>query len=82
MFTQFMLISLACLGICIPVCVAATKRTMPITVEDAKVLWTLHKQNSRCRCKNWSLLKPKKDKVNGFICECGFKYTQKKPIIS
>jgi hypothetical protein len=82
MLTQLILSSLSCLGICSAICIAATKRTIPITIEDANVMWTLHKQNSRCKCKHWSLLKPQKGRVNGFQCECGYKYTQKKSIIN
>ena len=81
MLTILILGSLSAIGICSAyACISATNRTIPITVEDANVMWTLHKQNSRCKCKNWSLIKPKEGKVKGFKCECGYKYTQKKPL--
>ena len=82
MLMQFMLISLTCFGVCGALGAVAIKRTIPITIEDAKVMWTLHKQNSRCKCRKWRLLGRKEDKVIGFQCECGYKYKQKKPIIS
>ena len=82
MLTLVISTSLACLGVCGALCFAVTERTVAITVEDAKVIWTLHKQNSRCKCRNWGLLKPKNGKVNGFQCECGYKYVQKKPLLS
>jgi len=81
MLTQLMLASLTGLGICGALCLAAVKRDIPITPEDAKVIWTLHKKNGACKCRKWNLLKRKKGQVIGFQCECGYKYTQKKPII-
>ena len=81
MLTQLVLAPLACLGICGALCLAAIKREIAIDPEDAKVMWTLHKQNDTCKCRKWRLLRRKKDQVIGFQCECGYKYTQKKPII-
>jgi hypothetical protein len=82
MLTLLISTSWACLVICGVLVIAATKRTVAISVEDAKVMWTLHKRNSRCNCKSWRLIKQKKGKVRGFQCECGFKYSQKKPLLS
>jgi hypothetical protein len=82
MLTQLVLALSACLGIFGILCLAAVKRKVPITPEDAKVMWTFHKQNGTCKYRNWHLLRRKKGKVIGFQCECGYKYTQKKPIIS
>jgi hypothetical protein len=82
MLTLVISASLACLGICGALCIAATHRTIAITIENAKFMWTVHKQNSKCKCSNWYLLKPKNDKVNGFQCECGYRYDQKKSLLS
>jgi len=82
MITLIISASLACLGICGALCIAATERTVSVTIEDAKIIWTLHKQSSRCRHGKWMLIKPKNGKVNGFQCECGYKYLQKKSLIT
>jgi hypothetical protein len=81
MLQPLMLVSLTCMGVCGAVSLAAIKRTIPITIEDAKVMWTLHRQNSNCKCRKWRPLKHKKGKIIGFQCECGYKYKQKKPLI-
>jgi hypothetical protein len=82
MLTLIMSASLACLGFCGALSIAAIDRTVAITIENAKIMWTLHKQNSKCKCNNWYLFKPKNGKVNGFQCECGYRYNQKKSLLS
>lgn len=57
------------------------KRSAPITVNDAKVIWTMHKKTTHCRGHKWQPIKRQKDKIVGFRCECGYKYTQKKPLV-
>lgn len=81
MLMELMLVSVTCVGVCGALGLTAAKRTVPITIEDVKVMWTLHKQNSNCKCRKWRPLQHKKGKVIGFQCECGYKYKQKKPII-
>ena len=76
-----MLVIVGCVGVCGALGVTATKRTIPITVEDAKVMWALHKQNTGCIFKEWTLLTRNKGKMIGFQCECGYRFKQKKPIM-
>ncbi len=57
------------------------KRSAPITVNDAKVLWAMHRKTVHCSGHNWQPIKLKKDKIVGFRCQCGYKYTQKKPLV-
>ena len=60
---------------------ALAKRSAPITVNDAKVMWTMHKKTAHCSGHKWEPIKRKKDKIFGFRCECGYKYTQKRPLV-
>jgi len=57
------------------------KRSAPITANDAKVIWTMHKKTAHCSGHKWQPIKRKKDKIVGFRCECGYKYTQKRPLV-
>jgi hypothetical protein len=58
------------------------KRGEPITTDEAKMLWKIHKTNSHCLGKNWQPLVKKGGKLKGFQCECGYKYIQKRPLIA
>ena len=60
----------------------SAKCNVTITFEDAKALWHIHKKNTRCTSRKWRPIQHKNGKISGFECECGFKYTQKRPIIS
>ncbi len=57
------------------------KRTAPITANEAKVMWTMHRQTAHCGCHKWQPIKLRKDKIVGFQCECGYQYTQKRPLV-
>lgn len=57
------------------------KRSVPITVNDAKVMWAMHQKTAHCRGHKWKPIKLKKDKIVGFRCECGYTYTQKRPLV-
>ena len=80
MLTQLVLVSLTCLGVCGALCLTVVKRAVPIMFEDAEAMWTLHRQNNYCTSKEWQPLQHR-SKIIGFQCQCGYKYTQKKPII-
>jgi hypothetical protein len=82
MLTLLLPTSLVALGICGALVIGATERNVPIKTGDANIIWILHKQNSRCNCKKYRLLNHKKGKITGFQCECGYKYSQKRPLIS
>src|SRR3990170_2654206 len=60
----------------------SAKRTEPITIDDAKMLWKIHKKCSSCTSHKWQPLRRRNGKIQGFKCECGYKYTQKRPLIS
>jgi hypothetical protein len=60
----------------------SAKRNVPITFDDAKALWHIHKKNARCNSHKWHPISRKGGKISGFECDCGYKYTQKKPLLS
>lgn len=55
------------------------KRYEPLTVEEAKLLWEVHKKKAQCEAKKWNKIL-RKNKMIGFTCGCGYKHTQKRPI--
>jgi hypothetical protein len=60
----------------------AVKRSEPITVDEAKMLWTIHKKTTHCGGKKWQPITRKGDKLKGFQCECGYNYSQKRPMLA
>jgi hypothetical protein len=62
--------------------VTLAKCDAPISADEAKVLWEMHKQSSCCGGSRWRSVARKSGKVLGFECECGFRYTQKRLILS
>jgi hypothetical protein len=63
------------------VALTTVRRTAPITVDQAKVMWAMHRKASRCGGHKWEPIKRKQDKVVGFRCQCGYQYTQKRPLV-
>jgi|PlaIllAssembly_1097288.scaffolds.fasta_scaffold1748372_1 hypothetical protein len=61
---------------------AVAKRSAPITPDEAKVMWTMHKQGSGCNHRKWQFIKRNKNKIIGFKCACGYQYTQKRPLLA
>jgi len=59
----------------------SAKHYAPITVNDARILWLIHKTRTQCSAKKWREVKRAK-KVVGFECECGYKHIQRRPIVS
>jgi len=57
------------------------KHYAPITSNDARILWKIHKQSIQCASRKWRAIK-KGNKIIGFECECGFKHIQKRPILA
>lgn len=55
------------------------KHYAPLTLEEARVLWKIHKQNARCQSTRWRKIQ-KSGKIVGFECECGYRHIQKRPI--
>ena len=60
----------------------AVKRSEPITVDEAKMLWKIHKKTTRCGGQKWQPITRKGDKLKGFQCECGYNYSQKRPMLA
>ena len=57
------------------------KRKCPITTDEAKVLWKIHKKTAHCSGQKWEPI-ARKGKLEGFQCECGYHYAQKRPLIA
>jgi len=53
----------------------------PITFNEAKILWKIHKQNMACNANKWRIIK-RGNRIIGFECGCGHKHIQKRPIIA
>lgn len=62
--------------------VTSAKRNVPITFDDAKTLWKIHKKTAKCAGHKWRPISCSGGKISGFECECGYKYNQKRPIVS
>ncbi len=58
---------------------ARAKRYTPLTKEEARQLWHIHKRNTGCQGKRWRQVLNGSSAV-GFECECGYIHTQKKPL--
>lgn len=57
----------------------SVNKFVPLTFNEADILWKIHKQSVRCKAKRWHEIK-RGDKIVGFECECGHKHIQKCPI--
>jgi hypothetical protein len=57
-------------------------RNAPISRKDADILWKLHKQDSHCAGHKWLAQVSKHGDITGFQCQCGYRYTQKRPLLS
>lgn len=59
----------------------SAKHYAPLTPKEAKLLWKIHKQAAECSSRRWREIRRGK-KIIGFACECGYKYMQKRPIVT
>jgi len=59
----------------------SAKQYAPLTLEEARLLWKIHKQEAQCKAKRWREIRHR-GKIIGFQCECGYKHVQKKPIVT
>jgi hypothetical protein len=57
----------------------SAKHHYPITVNEAKILWKIHKQSTRCKAEKWYSIK-RNNQLIGFKCSCGYKYVQSRPL--
>ena len=58
----------------------SAKHHHPMTLNEAKILWKIHKQTVQCKAKKWYSIK-QGNKLVGFKCECGYKHVQERPLI-
>jgi hypothetical protein len=58
----------------------SAKHYAPLTLDEAKILWKIHKKDAKCRARKMQIVS-RGAKIIGFKCECGYKYLQKRPII-
>jgi hypothetical protein len=59
----------------------SAKHYAPLTSKEARMLWRIHKRSIRCTATKWREIR-RAGKIIGFECECGYKHTQKRPIVS
>ena len=78
--TVFMVTSWVCFLAYMTWYFAAGKQYASLTLNEIRILWKIHKQNSNCKGKKWQAIRHK-DKIIGFECECGFKHIEKRPLI-
>jgi hypothetical protein len=71
--------ALATFGLCL---LAIAKRKVPISIEEAKVLWKIHKHDTNCSRHKWKPLTERNGKITGFKCECGHQYSQRGHFLS
>jgi len=57
------------------------KHYAPLTPNEARLLWRIHKQTTKCNSKEWREIHRGR-KIVGFACGCGYKYMQKRPIVA
>lgn len=57
------------------------KHYAPITLTEAKQLWTIHRQKSSCGCTKWRPIKHHGQTV-GIECGCGHKHVQQRPLVA
>jgi hypothetical protein len=60
----------------------SVKRRAPISMDEAKMLWKIHKKNCHCSSNKWKPITRRGGKIEGFQCECGYKYAQNRPLMA
>ena len=82
MLSMLMLTAWSSLAIGAVWCLTSAKRNAPITLNDAKMIWIMHRKSATCTRHKWQPITRREGKIIGFQCECGYKYTQKRPLVS
>jgi hypothetical protein len=82
MWSMIMLVGWASFALCGAWCLTSVKRNTSITFSDAKMIWILHRKSANCTGHKWQPITRRKGKIIGFECECGYEYTQKRPLVS
>ena len=62
--------------------ITSAKHYIFITKKYANVLWKIHKGNQMCKGIKWRAIMHKDGKIMGFKCDCGYTYSQTKPVLS
>jgi hypothetical protein len=57
------------------------KYTVPISVNEARILWKIHRRDLRCNGRKWREIKSD-EKLVGFECECGYRHVQRRPVVA
>ena len=81
MFETLLFTSWVCFALYTIWYLTSAKHYAPLTVDEAKMLWKIHKQNISCDSRMWREIR-RGGKIVGFACECGYNYTQKRPIVT
>jgi len=58
----------------------SAKRYAPLTEDEVKTLWKIHKQEASCRARRCQRI-VRGRKLIGFKCECGYTHVQKRPMV-
>jgi len=69
----------ACFAVYVIWYFTSAKHYAPITPNEAKILWKIHKQNTQCDAGAWREIRRGGNMV-GFECKCGYKHVQKRLI--
>ncbi len=59
----------------------SAKYSVPLSVDEARMLWRIHKRHVQCDATRWREVK-QHGKTIGFECECGFKHLQKRNVVA
>ena len=53
----------------------------PITTEEARILWKIHRKDFHCNSDEWREIKHG-NRIVGFVCTCGYRYVQERPLVA
>lgn len=59
---------------------ASAKHYAPLSLQETKTLWKMHRQDAQCESRKWREIR-RRGEIIGFECGCGYKHVQKKPIV-
>jgi len=61
--------------------VTSAKYSVPLSVDEARILWKIHKKNIDCGATRRREVR-QHSKTVGFECECGFKHLQRRNVVA
>jgi hypothetical protein len=59
----------------------SAKHYAPLTLNEARLLWKIHKQHAQCKSRKWREIR-NNGKIIGFKCACGHKHIQERLVVS